>query len=212
MQGKARFHAVEHNLSICISIARRGSMPSLGLKLTGCNIQIAFASHCFHVCGLSLTKLSVLSFCWISFNLNHRRMTRKVLWSITVFIVACCLTSVFYKTLLCRGKGSTSWSRNDGPSSSPFDLHFALDLACYLVIYMIPVALFIRQILARSTAVTLTLMVGSLPVVTCIASFIFSRLGTGEENLICKSDTPIRVNASLIVTDNESKFIQISSV
>ncbi|USP82173.1 uncharacterized protein yc1106_09447 [Curvularia clavata] len=151
--------------------------------------KISFASNYFYDFGLGLPKLSMLAFYWTFFDLSRHRKARKLLFLMTAFVIACYLTSLFDDTFFCGKDISVQWSQEEGACSvfyaqEPFILNFTLGLTCYLIIYMLPVTLLIQGILETSTAVVLTLAMGTLPIVTGIVRFICLKIGTGQENLV----------------------------
>jgi hypothetical protein len=170
-----------------------------------CNLKISFASNYFYDFGLGLPKLSMLAFYWTFFDLNRHRTVRKLLLLMTAFLVACYLTSLFDDTFFCGKDVSVQWSQEEGACSvfyaqEPFILNFTLGLTCYLVVYMLPATLLIRGILETSTGVILILAMGALPIVTGIVRFICLKVGTGQENLVCRFDDCYCTTASCILT------------
>jgi hypothetical protein len=145
----------------------------------------------------------MLAFYWSFFDLNRHRTVQKLLLFVTAFVVVCYLTSLFDDTFFCGKDISVQWSQEEGACSvfyaqEPFILNFALGLTCYLAIYVLPTTLLVQGILETSTAVVLTLAMGTLPIVTGIVRFICLKVGTGQENLVCRFDdhhctTEIRV-------------------
>lgn len=132
----------------------------------------------------------MLAFYWTFFDLSRHRKARKLLFLMTAFVIACYLTSLFDDTFFCGKDISVQWSQEEGACSvfyaqEPFILNFTLGLTCYLIIYMLPVTLLIQGILETSTAVVLTLAMGTLPILTGIVRFICLKIGTGQENLVC---------------------------
>lgn len=109
----------------------------------------------------------------------------------SVFVIACYLTSLFDDTFFCGKDVSVQWSQETGACSvfyavEPFIVNFTLGLTCYLIIYMLPVVLLFQGILEASTAMILILAMGSLPITTGIVRFICLKVGTGQDNLVCK--------------------------
>jgi hypothetical protein len=134
---------------------------------------------------MGFPKLSMLAFYWAYFNLEARPGMRKMLWGMTAFVVACYLTILFDDTF------SIQWSQEEGACSvfyapEPFILNFTLNLACYLVVYAIPVILLAKRVLRNSTGVTLTFALGALTIMSGIVRFAALKIGTGQENLVCK--------------------------
>lgn len=135
----------------------------------------------------------MLAFYWSFFDLNRHRTVQKLLLFVTAFVVVCYLTSLFDDTFFCGKDISVQWSQEEGACSvfyaqEPFILNFALGLTCYLAIYVLPTTLLVQGILETSTAVALTLAMGTLPIVTGIVRFICLKVGTGQENLVCRFD------------------------
>ncbi|KAI0568502.1 hypothetical protein TUN199_12027 [Pyrenophora tritici-repentis] len=131
----------------------------------------------------------MLAFYWTFFDLNRHRTVRKLLLFMTAFVVACYLTSLLDDTFFCGKDVSVQWSQEEGACSvfyaqEPFILNFTLGLTCYLIIYMLPTILLIQGILETSTAIVLTLAMGTIPIVTGIVRFVCLKVGTGQENLV----------------------------
>lgn len=133
----------------------------------------------------------MLAYYWTFFDLRCHRKVRNVLLFMSAFVVACYLTSLLDDTFFCGKDVAVQWSQEEGACSvfyaqEPFILNFTLGLTCYLIIYMLPAILLIRGILKASTVVVLILAMGTLPIVTGIVRFICLKVGTGQENLVCK--------------------------
>jgi hypothetical protein len=157
-------------------------------------IQISFASNYFYDVGMGFPKLSMLAFYWAYFNLEARPAMRKMLWAMTAFVIACYLTILFDDTFFCGTPVSVQWSQEEGACSvfyapEPFILNFTLNLACYLVVYSIPLILLTQGVLRSSTGVTLTFALGALTIASGIVRFVCLKVGTGQENLVCKYPT-----------------------
>lgn len=153
--------------------------------------QISFASNYFYDFGMGFPKLSMLAFYWAFFNLSAHPGMRKMLYAMTGFVVLCYVTILFDDTFFCGKNVSVQWSQEDGACSvfyapEPFILNFTLNLACYLVVYAIPVILLARGVLRSSTGVTLTFALGALTICSGIVRFVCLKVGTGQENLVCK--------------------------
>ncbi|KAF3029619.1 hypothetical protein E8E12_000869 [Didymella heteroderae] len=151
--------------------------------------KISFASNYFYDVGLGLPKLSMLAFYWTFFDFTCHRRLRRVLWSMSAFVVACYLTSLLDDTFFCGKDVSVQWSQEKGACSvfyaqEPFILNFSLGLTCYLIIYMLPAILLLQGILEASTGVLLVLAMGSLPILTGVVRFICLKVGTGQDNLV----------------------------
>jgi hypothetical protein len=57
------------------------------------------------------------------------------------------------------------------------------------VVYAVPVVLLVKGILRSSTGVGLTFALGALTIASGIVRFVCLKVGTGQENLVCKSTT-----------------------
>jgi hypothetical protein len=141
---------------------------------------------------MGFPKISMLAFYWAFFNLSTHPGMRKILWAMTIFVVACYLTILFDDTFFCGSNVSVQWSQEEGACSvfyapEPFILNFTLNLACYLAVYAIPAILLARGVLARSSGVTLTFALGAITIISGIVRFVCLKVGTGQENLVCKS-------------------------
>ncbi|KAL1603424.1 hypothetical protein SLS59_004521 [Nothophoma quercina] len=152
---------------------------------------ISFSSNYFYDFGMGFPKLSMLAFYWAYFNLSSHPGMRKMLYGMTTFVVACYLTILFDDTFFCGANVSVQWSQEDGACSvfyapEPFILNFTLNLACYLVVYAIPAILLARGMLKNSTGFTITFALGALTIASSIVRFVCLRVGTGQENLVCK--------------------------
>jgi hypothetical protein len=142
----------------------------------------------------------MLAFYWTFFDLNRHQKIRNALWAMTTFVVACYLTSLFDDTFFCGKDISVQWSQEDGACSvfyaqEPFILNFTLGFTCYLVIYVLPAILLVQNILERSNLVITILVMGTLPIVTGVVRFICLKVGTGQENLVCKFNDSHRASA-----------------
>jgi hypothetical protein len=154
---------------------------------------------------MGFPKLSMLAFYWAYFNLEARPAMRKMLWAMTAFVVACYLTILFDDTFFCGKNVSVQWSQEEGACSvfyapEPFILNFTLNLACYLVVYTIPLVLLAQGVLRSSMGVTLTFALGALTIISGIVRFVCLKVGTGQENLVCKcyferNNVYVRANA-----------------
>ncbi|CAN9163033.1 unnamed protein product [Alternaria alternata] len=151
--------------------------------------KISFASNYFYDVGMGFPKLSMLAFYWVFFNLSGHPGLRKMLFGITAFVVASYLTILFDDTFFCGTPVSVQWSQEEGACSvfyapEPFILNFTLNLACYLVVYTVPVVLLVKGILRSSTGVGLTFALGALTIASGIVRFVCLKVGTGQENLV----------------------------
>ncbi|KAE8828223.1 hypothetical protein PTNB73_06681 [Pyrenophora teres f. teres] len=151
--------------------------------------KISFASNYFYDVGMGFPKLSMLAFYWSFFNLSGHPSLRKMLFAFTGFVIACYLTILFDDTFFCGTPVSVQWSQEEGACSvfyapEPFILNFTLNLACYLVVYAIPVVLLIKGVLRSSTGVALTFGLGGLTIASGIVRFVCLKVGTGQENLV----------------------------
>jgi hypothetical protein len=147
-------------------------------------LQISFSSNYFYDFGMGFPKLSMLAFYWAFFDFDVRPTMRKMLWGLTGFVVVCYLTILFDDTFFCGTPVSVQWSVFYAPE--PFILNFTLNLACYLVVYAIPLILLSQGILRSSKGVTLTFALGGLTIASSIVRFVTLKVGTGQENLVCK--------------------------
>ena len=148
---------------------------------------------------MGFPKLSMLAFYWSFFDLKAQPAMRKMLWGMTAFVIACYLTILFDDTFFCGGDVSVQWSQEDGACSvfyapEPFILNFTLNLACYLVCYTVPLILLAQGILKKSTGVTVTFCLGALTIISGIVRFASLKIGTGQENLVCKSSKHAHVS------------------
>lgn len=151
--------------------------------------KISFASNYFYDVGMGFPKLSMLAFYWAYFNLTSHPGMRRMLWAMTAFVVLCYLTILFDDTFFCGKDVSVQWSQEEGACSvfyapEPFILNFTLNLACYLVVYAIPIVLLAKGILRASAGVSLTFVLGALTIVSSIVRFATLKIGTGQENLV----------------------------
>jgi hypothetical protein len=150
-----------------------------------------FASNYFYDVGMGLPKLSMLAFYWTFFDIDCHQRIRKMLWVMTAFVAACYLTSLLDDTFFCGIHVSVQWSQEEGACSvfyaqEPFILNFALGLTCYLVIYLLPIILIRQRIFKASAGVIVTFAMGALPIASGIIRFICLKVGTGQDNLVCK--------------------------
>lgn len=133
----------------------------------------------------------MLAFYWAFFNLAGHPGLRKMLFGITAFVVASYLTILFDDTFFCGTPVSVQWSQEEGACSvfyapEPFILNFTLNLACYLAVYAVPVVLLMKGVLRSSAGVGLTFALGALTIASSIVRFACLKIGTGQENLVCK--------------------------
>jgi hypothetical protein len=140
---------------------------------------------------MGFPKLSMLAFYWAFFNLSGHPGLRKMLFGITAFVVASYLTILFDDTFFCGTPVSVQWSQEEGACSvfyapEPFILNFTLNLACYLAVYAVPVVLLVKGVLRSSAGVGLTFALGTLTIASSIVRFACLKIGTGQENLVCK--------------------------
>jgi len=140
---------------------------------------------------MGFPKLSMLAFYWAFFNLAGHPGLRKMLFGITAFVVASYLTILFDDTFFCGTPVSVQWSQEEGACSvfyapEPFILNFTLNLACYLAVYAVPVVLLMKGVLRSSAGVGLTFALGALTIASSIVRFACLKIGTGQENLVCK--------------------------
>lgn len=140
---------------------------------------------------MGFPKLSMLAFYWTFFDFDARPAMRKMLWALTAFVVTCYLTILFDDTFFCGVPVSIQWSQAEDACSvfyapEPFILNFTLNLACYLVVYTIPLILLAQGVLRSSKGVSLTFFLGGLTIASSIVRFVCLKVGTGQENLVCK--------------------------
>lgn len=140
---------------------------------------------------MGFPKLSMLAFYWAYFNLSSHPGLRKMLYGMTFFVVACYVAILFQDTFFCGKDVSIQWSQEDGACSvfyapEPFIATFTLNLACYLVVYAIPVVLLAKGVLKGSKGVTLTFVFGALTIMAGVVRFVTLKVGTGQPNLVCK--------------------------
>lgn len=165
--------------------------------------KISFASNYFYDVGMGFPKLCMLAFYWEFFNLSAHPGMRKMLYSMTAFVVTCYVVILFDDTFFCGGNVSVQWSQEDGACSvfyapEPFIVNFTLNLACYLVVYTIPAILLARGVLKGSAGVTLTFVLGALTIMSGIVRFVCLKVGTGQENLVYPLSM-VEVTLSIIV-------------
>lgn len=55
------------------------------------------------------------------------------------------------------------------------------------VVYALPLILLVQGVLQPSKGVTATFVLGALTICTTIVRFVTLKVGTGQENLVCKS-------------------------
>lgn len=67
-------------------------------------------------------------------------------------------------------------------------------LTAISLVYVLPLTLLIQGVLDRSTGLTLTFALGTLTIMTTIVRFITLKVGTGQENLVCKYSTPVSMH------------------
>ncbi|KAF1969643.1 archaeal flagellin N-terminal-like domain-containing protein [Bimuria novae-zelandiae CBS 107.79] len=151
--------------------------------------KISFASNYFYDFGMGFPKLSMLAFYWAYFDFNARPAMRNMLWALTAFVVACYLTILFDDTFFCGVPVSIQWSQEEDACSvfyapEPFILNFTLNLACYLVVYAIPLILLSQGVLRSSKGIALTFVMGGLTIASSIVRFVTLKVGTGQENLV----------------------------
>ncbi|KAK8078760.1 hypothetical protein PG994_002567 [Apiospora phragmitis] len=160
-----------------------------GTWLTNDCSQISFASNYFYDFGMGFPKLSMLAFYWAFFRSSISSGMRKTLYGITAFVCMCYLTILFDDTFFCGKNVSVQWSQEEGACSvfyapEPFILNFTLNLACYLVVYAIPLILLIQGVLQSSTGLAVTFVFGTLTIFTTVVRFACLKIGTGQENLV----------------------------
>jgi len=155
----------------------------------------------------------MLAFYWAFFNLAGHPGLRKMLFGITAFVVASYLTILFDDTFFCGTPVSVQWSQEEGACSvfyapEPFILNFTLNLACYLAVYAVPVVLLMKGVLRSSAGVGLTFALGALTIASSIVRFACLKIGTGQENLVCKFAV---LCATCSVRDNQANIVSFRS-
>jgi hypothetical protein len=153
--------------------------------------QISFASNYFYDVGMGFPKLSMLAFYYTYFTPSSSRSIRNVILACTAFVTICYLTILFDDTFFCGIPVSTQWSQAEDACSvfwapEPFILNFTLNLACYLVVYAVPVVLLVKHVLRGSMGVGITFLLGGMTIVASVVRFVTLKVGTGQENLVCK--------------------------
>jgi hypothetical protein len=176
-------------------------------------IQISFASNYFYDVGMGFPKMSMLAFYWAYFlpSTGMSSGMRKALYGITALVCASYMAILWDDTFFCGKDVSVQWSQEEGACSvfyapEPFILNFTLNLACYLAgmftfpftarvspdtngssVYALPLILLVQGVLQPSRGVTATFVLGALTICTTIVRFVTLKVGTGQENLVCKS-------------------------
>ncbi|KAF4342258.1 hypothetical protein FBEOM_3795 [Fusarium beomiforme] len=153
--------------------------------------KISFASNYFYDVGMGFPKMSMLAFYWAylrPFKAMGSHM-RKMLWGITVFVILAYMAILWDDTFFCGKDVSVQWSQDEEACNvfyapEPFFLNFALDLTCYIAIYIFSILLVTRGFVELSTAVKATFALGALTICTIIVRFITLKVGTGQENLV----------------------------
>jgi prepilin signal peptidase PulO-like enzyme (type II secretory pathway) len=151
--------------------------------------KISFASNYFYDVGMGFPKLSMLAFYWGYFSREAGPGLRKALYAATVFVCASYITILWDDTFFCGKDVSVQWSQEEGACSvfyapEPFIVNFTLNLACYLVVYALPLVLLIRGVLPSSTGLLVTFILGTLTIFSTVVRFATLKIGTGEENLV----------------------------
>ncbi|CAG9972553.1 unnamed protein product [Clonostachys byssicola] len=151
--------------------------------------KISFASNYFYDVGMGFPKMSMLAFYWGYFAPNITKGMRRTLWCAVIFVCLCYMAILWDDTFYCGKDVSVQWSQEEGACSvfyatPPFILNFTLNLACYLVVYALPVVLLNQGVLKPSKGVALTFGLGTLTIFTTIVRFASLKIGTGQENLV----------------------------
>jgi hypothetical protein len=55
-----------------------------------------------------------------------------------------------------------------------------------VIVYAIPVIFLAQRILRLSTGLTITFILGTLTIFSTVVRFVTLKVGTGQENLVCK--------------------------
>ncbi|KAM0331404.1 hypothetical protein ACHAQA_003077 [Verticillium albo-atrum] len=157
--------------------------PSVALS------KIGFSSNYFYDVGMGFPKLSMIAFYWAYFPVKTNSGMRKALWGITAFVCACYIAILFDDTFFCGADVSIQWSQEEGACSvfyapEPFIVNFTLNLACYLVVYALPLTLWIQGTIEGSKGFFLTFFLGTLTIFTTVIRFVTLKVGTGQPNLV----------------------------
>lgn len=173
---------------------------------------------------MGFPKMSMLAFYWAYFlpSTGMSSVMRKSLYGITAFVCISYIVILWDDTFFCGKDVSVQWSMEEGACSvfyapEPFILNFTLNLACYLagmslilcsstpisanrciLVYALPLILLLQGVLHHSKGVTLTFVLGALTICTTMVRFICLKVGTGQENLVCKMILPFLTTQSLI--------------
>ncbi|KAF9770012.1 hypothetical protein IL306_012487 [Fusarium sp. DS 682] len=192
----------EYETSVKLSKVRL-SRPSYTTSAANRYYQISFASNYFYDVGMGFPKMSMLAFYWAYFlpSTGMSSGMRKALYGITAFVCASYMAILWDDTFFCGKDVSIQWSQEEGACSvfyapEPFILNFTLNLACYLAVYALPLILLVQGVLQPSKGVTATFILGGLTIATTIVRFVTLKVGTGQENLVCKSTAPLSNNSN----------------
>ncbi|KAL5119919.1 hypothetical protein ACEQ8H_002281 [Pleosporales sp. CAS-2024a] len=159
--------------------------------------KISFASNYLYDVGMGFPKLSMLALYATSYFSSAPRKPRSPprapppLWwyPTTAFVAACYLAILFDDTFFCGKRVAVQWAQDEGACSvfyapEPFILNFTLNLACYLVVYAVPVLLLLNGRLPMSVGVGVALALGALTIAASLVRFVTLKVGTGQENLV----------------------------
>jgi hypothetical protein len=157
--------------------------PSVALS------KISFSSNYFYDVGMGFPKLSMLAFYWEYFHHDISSATRKVLIGMTAFVVACYTAILFDDTFFCGSDVSVQWSQEEGACNvfwapEPFIVNFTLNLACYLIVYAIPVMFLAQRLLRPSTGLWVAFALGTLTIAATVVRFATLKAHVGPENLV----------------------------
>jgi hypothetical protein len=173
---------------------------------------------------MGFPKMSMLAFYWAYFlpSTGMSSVMRKSLYGITAFVCISYMVILWDDTFFCGKDVSVQWSLEEGACSvfyapEPFILNFTLNLACYLagmilskrfslfisanhssLVYALPLILLLQGVLHHSKGVTLTFVLGAMTICTTMVRFICLKVGTGQENLVCKTILPFIITQSLM--------------
>lgn len=102
------------------------------------------------------------------------------------------LLSHSFSTLLSTWPATllVCFSANDSTFSNP--------LTTEPLVYALPLILLLQGVLHHSKGVTLTFVLGALTICTTMVRFICLKVGTGQENLVCKIILPFLKTQTLI--------------
>lgn len=138
---------------------------------------------------MGFPKLSMLAFYMAYFRNSIGSGMRITMYAMTAFVAACYLAILWDDTFFCGKDVSVQWSQEEGACSvfyapEPFIVNFTLNLACYLVVYAVPVILLLQGVLRMSGGLAITFVLGTLTIFSTVVRFATLKIGTGQENLV----------------------------